>query len=348
MKINNKYIIGTHIMFYEIEMVSEHIQSIINSINEVDNQENVSVDLFFNISEYFEKIDRSKISKKELISRFTELVLKLENETNSKITSTIYDTDEPLTMVDYRRDLNHNGCKNHDYVIWGESDCLLPKELFEALELIKNYANEKNVHRYITTFAVRKMWDEHWKPLEHVDMTDKPLHQKFLPDGSKNPLAYNEPYSIRYTMGIDEMNEINKKYSEFDIRIMNHPHFDGSGLVISSDLIKTGVNVPLSIIGHAVDDTSMMTMCRLLMGDKYVQFIVKNILKVHNRDHPKKRNYCLQMDSDEICTQEKGPNQRGGWYENLKNMANVNLSNCGSSQNRFFNYDDFKKVMEKE
>ena len=53
MKIKNKYIIGTHIMFYEIEMVSEHIQSIINSVNEVDNQENVSVDLFFNISEYF-------------------------------------------------------------------------------------------------------------------------------------------------------------------------------------------------------------------------------------------------------------------------------------------------------
>jgi|MDSZ01.3.fsa_nt_gb hypothetical protein len=347
-EIKNKYIIGTHIMFYEIEMVGEHVQSIINAVKEVKNQENISVDLFFNISEYFEKIDRTKISKDELISRFKELVKQLETEIKSNVSYKVYEDNEPLTMVDYRRDLNYNGCKNNDYVIWGESDALLPKEMFHALESIKDYANKQNIHRFVTTFGVRKMWDEHWKPLEHIDMTDKPLHQKFLPDGSKNPEAYNQPYSIRYTMNIDEMNEINSKYDSFDIRVMNHPHFDGSGLVLSSDLIKTGVNIPQSIIGHAVDDTAMMTMCKLLMGSQYVQFIVKNILKVHNREHPKKRNYCLQMEGDRICTQEKGPNQRGSWYENLKQMANINLSNCGDKQTKFYDYEDFKKVMEKE
>ena len=50
MKINNKYIIGTHIMFYEITMVKEQTQSIINAIETVDNRENITIDYFFNIS----------------------------------------------------------------------------------------------------------------------------------------------------------------------------------------------------------------------------------------------------------------------------------------------------------
>ena len=33
-----------------------HIQSLLNAINTVDNKENITVDLFYNISEFFEKI----------------------------------------------------------------------------------------------------------------------------------------------------------------------------------------------------------------------------------------------------------------------------------------------------
>ena len=55
-EIKNKYIVGTHIMFYEIEMVSEHTQSLVNAINTVKNKDNITVDLFYNISEFFEKI----------------------------------------------------------------------------------------------------------------------------------------------------------------------------------------------------------------------------------------------------------------------------------------------------
>ena len=49
-ELKNKYIVGTHIMFYEIEMVSEHIQSLINAVNTVENKENITIDLFYNIS----------------------------------------------------------------------------------------------------------------------------------------------------------------------------------------------------------------------------------------------------------------------------------------------------------
>ena len=73
----------------------------------------------------------------------------------------------------------------YDYVIWGETDCLLPREMFNALEMIKDYANKNNIHRYVTTFATRKMWDASWGVLEHVDMMDKPFIEKKLPDGIK-------------------------------------------------------------------------------------------------------------------------------------------------------------------
>ena len=61
-------------MFYEIDMAEEHIQSIINAVETVDNKENIQVDLFFNISEYFERIDTSKISKQGLLDKFNNLI----------------------------------------------------------------------------------------------------------------------------------------------------------------------------------------------------------------------------------------------------------------------------------
>ena len=341
-KLQYNYIIGTHIMFYEIDMVTEHVQSIINAVETIDNKENITVDLFYNISEYFEKVNTDETSKDELIDKFMSLVTSLEN-TGCNVTYKIYeDNDKPITMVDYRRDLNYYGCVDNDYVIWGESDALLPKEAFSSLEVIKGYGIENNIHRYVVTFALRKMWDDSWKTLEHTDFTDAPFYE--LDD----PKAITEQSSIRYTMSIDEMNEVNKKADELDLRVLRQPQFDGSILVLSSDLLKNGVNVPRCVLGHAVDDTSMMHSCRQIMKEAYVQFIVKNILKVHNRNHPKKRRYCLQMEGDRICTQEKGPNQRGSWYDNLKQLANINLSVFGKYQNRFNTYKDFKKVMEKE
>ncbi len=44
MDIKYKYIIGTHIMFYEIDMAEEHIQSIINAVETVNNKENIHID----------------------------------------------------------------------------------------------------------------------------------------------------------------------------------------------------------------------------------------------------------------------------------------------------------------
>ena len=44
-------------------------------------------------------------------------------------------------------------------------------------------------------------------------------------------------------MTLETMNDINSKAEELDIRVINYPKFDGSCLVLSSDLIKSGVNI---------------------------------------------------------------------------------------------------------
>ena len=344
MKLKNRYIIGTHIMFYEIDMAKEHVDSLIQCINEVENPENITVDLFLNLSEYFEELDQKETSAYQVKAKFEILAFELR-KTGCVVTESVYDLDKPLAMVDYRRDLNYNGCKDHDFVIWGESDCLFPKQTFNALETLKSYTNEQNIHRYVTTFAIRKMWDNHWTDLEHVDMTDKPYY-----DLATDKRAYTEPHSIRYTMSIEEMNEINDRYTEYDIRVKTTPHFDGSCLILTSDLIKNGVNVPHCIIGHAVDDTSIMESCRQIMGKNYMQYIFKNVLKVHNRDHPDKRKYIKGESAvtkdDLLNDHQNDPQVRRGkqdWYHKLKGMCHENINTFGPFQNKFRTYDEFDK-----
>ena len=63
MKLINRYVIGCHVMFYEIEIYKEYIEGLINLLETVDNKENVCIDLCFNISEKIEKIDKSKITE---------------------------------------------------------------------------------------------------------------------------------------------------------------------------------------------------------------------------------------------------------------------------------------------
>ena len=62
-KLNKKYVIGTHVMFFEIEMYKDFIEGLVNLLEIVDNKENVIIDLCFNMSEQIENIDYDKISK---------------------------------------------------------------------------------------------------------------------------------------------------------------------------------------------------------------------------------------------------------------------------------------------
>ncbi len=332
MKLDNRYIIGCHCMFYEIDMVEEYLNSLQLALEEIDNKENVKIEMMWNMSEYFEKCE----TKQSIYSKIEKL------EKKYKFDSLFYeDNDNPYTMADYRRELN-NKCNGFDYVIWGESDCLMPRQMFGILEQLKTYANQQGIHRYITTFGIRKMWDESWKVLEHPKFTDKPYYEMDTEEEVR--LATTSPWSIRYTMSQKEMDDVNSQTDEIDLRLIDYPKFDGSGLVISSDLLRSGANIPPAVYMNG-DDTSFLESCRLHMGNNYKQFVVKNVLKVHNRTHPKKRRYVVN--EDESVTSHKKRGQKA-WYKTFNEISKGNLNKLFYSQERFSTYDDFKDAIGKK
>ena len=319
-------------MFYEVDMIVEFIQSLKNAIEQVENQKNITVDFVFNLCEYFGGIDKSEITAKELKKRF-EKHISLLKDFDIKLQVKYYDDSTPYTMIDYRRDLNYFGCQSNDFVIWGESDSLLPKQTFHALETLSEYTDQNNIHRYVTTFAIRKMWDSSWAPLEHVAFEGKEYYEK------DNPLCWSEQHSIRYTMSIEEMNAINEKYDSYDIRMLNRPQFDGSCIVLTADLIKSGVNIHPGVWGIAAEDTSLMYSCMQILGQNYKQFVFKNLLKVHNREHPEKRKYILDFNSDTKSTQAN----KGRWNNIMRDLNKENLSIIvGNPNKKILTYNNFE------
>ena len=326
MKLNNKYIIGCHVMFYEIDMVEEYLNSVHLALEDIENKENVKVEMMWNMSQYFEQSN----SMQSIYAKIEKLERKYD------FVSLFYeDDDKPYTMADYSRELN-NQCNECDYVIWGESDCLMPRQMFGVLEQLKEYANSQGVHRYITTFGIRKMWDESWKVLEHPAFTDKPYYDMDTEEDKRK--AESSPWSIRYTMSQVEMDEVNSQTKELSVQMINYPKFDGSGLVISSDLLRTGANIPPAVYMNG-DDSSFLESCRLHMGDRYSQFVINNILKVHNRNHPKKRRY-VQGEDDSLNTHFKRATKN--WYKEFNDVSKGNLNKLYRSQEPFAK-KDFKK-----
>jgi hypothetical protein len=313
-------------MFYEIDMVEEYLNSVHLALEDIENKENVKVEMMWNMSQYFEQSN----SMQSIYAKIEKLERKYD------FVSLFYeDDDKPYTMADYRRELN-NQCNECDYVIWGESDCLMPRQMFGVLEQLKEYANSQGVHRYITTFGIRKMWDESWKVLEHPAFTDKPYYDMDTEEDKRK--AESSPWSIRYTMSQVEMDEVNSQTKELSVQMINYPKFDGSGLVISSDLLRTGANIPPAVYMNG-DDSSFLESCRLHMGDRYSQFVINNILKVHNRNHPKKRRY-VQGEDDSLNTHFKRATKN--WYKEFNDVSKGNLNKLYRSQEPFAK-KDFKK-----
>jgi hypothetical protein len=329
MKLNNKYVIGTNVMWFEIEMYEDFIKGLVNLLNtDIENKENVIIDLCLNLSQHLEKLDTDKITEDEIIEKFykgREKILQLGYEVNTFQV----EKDEFYFHADYRRDLNYNYCNKVDYVMWGETDSFFPKEAFEALENLSNYTNEEGIHKYIACFADRKMWDSSWDDTVHTDYVDI----EFV-DDDKQHLNLNQSKS---QLPIETMNEINSTIDELDIRVISYPKLDGSCLVISSDLIKFGVNIPSCMIYN--DDHGLSIMSQKLMGQNYKQFVFKNLLKVHARRHPKKRLYVLE---------ENNPNSFGDRKNNkfneFKSMSDENIEMLLRDNNKRFNrYEDLKK-----
>jgi len=316
-------------MFYEIEIYKEYIDGLINLMETVDNKENVYFDFCFNVSEKIEKIDTDKISREKLEQVFNDGITRLMGYVyipNVKV-RIVTPEDDFYFHADYRRDLNYNYCKKVDYIMHGETDSFFPKEAFQALESLSEYTNANNIHRYVVCFADRKMWDPSWDPTVHPKYIDHVFE-----DG---PDSHLNPNQAKSRMSIEDMNKINSEIEDFNFTYINEPKIDGSCLVLSADLVKFGVNIPSCLIYN--DDHGLSIMSSKLLGKNYIQFVCKNLLKVHARRHPKKRLYVLNEDNPYSL------GKKINTFEEFRRLSNANIQTLTSNApNKFYEYKDFK------
>ena len=328
-KLNKKYVVGTHIMWFEIEMYKDFIDGMINLLETVDNKENVTIDLCLNLSQHLETIDTNQITESDILGKFNKGIIRIE-ELGFEVVSKVHtDIDGFYFHTDYRRDLNYNYCKKVDYVMWGETDSFFPREAFEAIETLSKYTDEQNIHRYLLSFADRKMWDASWDALVHNDY----INHTFV-DDDKQHLNLNQAKS---PLPIEKMNKINAKAEEFDFTYINYPKISGACLVLSSDLIKFGVNIPPCLLYN--DDEGLSIMSQKLLGQNFMQFVCKNLLHIHARRHPQKRLYVLDENNPNSFGDKKNNN-----FQKFLQLSKANIQNLINGNNKFYEYNDFKDM----
>jgi hypothetical protein len=233
--------------------------------------------------------------------------------------------DDLYTIADYRRDFNEKYCELADILFWGESDMLVPSQAMETI-LSLHEAVKEQTPKWVGFFSTCKMWDDSWKPLEHPKLTDLP----------RDPHAW---YGTRCYMDYDKMEEINSDVESPHIESTYNYKFNGCGLVMSSEIIKSGVNIPKSVF-FTHEDTAFMNKMLTIFGNNQIPlYIVKNILLVHNREHPRKRKYVVSEDGKDINEQRKS----NDWYPKASEYSKYNAYNF-MKQTKTYKWEDVWKV----
>ena len=294
---------GCLVQWYEIDMFEEYIDSLALSIG--NNKDKVIIDICLVTNQDLEKINKETDMLTYISEKYIRICnkLKLQNyNINYKITSDLY------TIADYRREFNDKFCTQADVLVWGESDMLVPSQMFIVLNHLHQQSQST---KYIAFFGICKMWDDSWKALEHPDFTDKPFIEN----------DYDNWWSLKYTMTAKEMEDINSKTIQPQVSVLPTHKFNGCGLVISSEVIKAGVNIPQSVF-FVHEDTAFMLMIQKVLGN-IPQYVINNILVVHNRNHPNKRKY-IEGESGDTLNQKRRSNN---WYVKANKYSEENCYN---------------------
>ena len=296
-----KFAIGCLVQWYEIEILPEYIDTLLAAVEAYD-RDKVLIDIKLVTNQDLEQLDNPD-RLIHILSEFDKQVERLEG-----YHSDVFIDKGLITISDYRREFNTRYCELADVLVWGESDMLVPQQAFVVLDHL-----HQNVQapKYVATFGICKMWDQSWKVLEHPKFTDKPFIEN----------DYDNWWSLKYTMSAQEMNDINNETQELEVLATQQHKFNGCGLIISSEVVKAGVNIPSSVFFVHEDTAFMLTLNRLLPGT--VQYIIKNILVVHNRNHPKKRLH-VKGESGETMNQKRRSND---WYVKANKYSEENCYN---------------------
>jgi hypothetical protein len=321
-----KFAIGCLIQWYECDIIEEYLSSLKKAIDAYEGE--VLVDFIITSNQTLEKcIDEDTLY--QCINKIQRSILK-NNFKQFKVLPDIkaIETTKLITISDYRRNFNTKYCDKVDVLIWGESDSLIPQQTFNILNNLHQTSLNNNNPKYLAFFGKCKMWDQSWEILEHPDFTNKPFIEN----------DYDNWWSLKYTMTETEMNQINNKTEDLQVLVAPQHKFNGCGLIISSEVIKAGVNIPQSVF-FVHEDTAFMHMTNKVLGN-IPQYIIKNILLVHNRNHPKKRMYIKGERKDGTMNEKRRSNE---WYTKANKMSEQNCYNIFNPQYKSFNWEDVWK-----
>ena len=190
-----KFAIGCLVQWYECDIIEEYVETLKEAVSHYEGD--IIVDFWVSSNEDLEKC----VSKKQLNKCLEKIKNIIPKEWIVNLSPTL------VTIADYRREFNEKYCDNVDVLIWGESDMLVPQQMFLVLDQLHQGVNTP---KYLAFFGTCKMWDDSWKILEHPDFTNKP----FMDGDVENW------WSLRYDMSKEEMNQINDRTTELDVQII--------------------------------------------------------------------------------------------------------------------------------
>ena len=318
-----KFAIGCLIQWYELKIIPEYISSIKGAISNYS-KENVKVDFSVVMGEQLEQFDGTS---EEFLIVYQDMIKLLHSLSQEGFdVTTRYISKEIHSIADYRREFNDRYCNGVDVLVWGESDMLAPKQMFTVLDSLHQQIG-LSTPKYLAFFGGCKMWDDSWKPLEHPKFTDKP----FIEGDTTNW------WSLRYTMTEQEMDAINTETEELEVLTLPQHKFNGCGLVISSEVVKAGANIPKGMF-FVHEDTAMMYMTSKLLGN-IPQYVIRNILLVHNRKHHSKR-YRVKGEAGIDPTNTGLLREQHDWYKRAYQASSANLANLFNPAYKFKSWKD--------
>lgn len=260
---NNKIICTLHVMWYESFMINETLDSvqaaISNTVGDID------LIICLNSQTHIEKPDPG-IVPENMFNEFLSHPI-LQNATIIKKT----DNDEFYNIGDWARDI-YGPEYDAKYVVWLESDCLLPEDYFFLLQNI-------NInHPHTISLANRKMWDSTWDIVEH------PYIQKIPRTGPPEEPQRNtpKPYGVGDYISQFELDEFNSKYDPELIQLP-YPKIDGCMTAVSKGFPFPFMSEHVHLGGH---DYYMEC---FMKKNNIPQYHIATRLKGHNCSHPKKR-----------------------------------------------------------
>ena len=260
-------------MWYESMMLNETLDSLQNAID--NSTIPVDIMLCLNSQTYIEKPESGFVPTTMFDEFLNHPILK-----NAIITYKT-DSDEFYNIGDWRRDI-YGPDYAYKYIVWGESDCLVPEDYFFLLDNI----NIEEPH--FISLATRKMWDSTWDVVEHEWIRPFPRNGPAI-----RPEQAPVPFNCADYISLDQLNEFNRQFDPTLIKL-DRLKIDGNMTTLSPRLPYPFL--PLDL--HFAREDYCLEMFFTKKG--IPQYHMPTRLKGHNQVHPQKRTGTLNQKNDSI------------------------------------------------